>query len=212
MFLPDVKKPFARVAELHTLLHDHSHRYHVLDNPSISDAGYDALFGELLTLEEQFPEFASLDSPTQRVGAPPLDGFQSVRHAVPMLSLGNAFSREELNEFDRRVRDRLERDELAVVYAAEPKLDGLAISLRYENGIFVQGATRGDGQSGENVTDNLRTIEMIPLKLQCFIVHQRLKVLFAKTKQKSSHFVLEKQQPMKLKNILAMLGLQKFQQ
>lgn len=158
--------PVARVAELHTLLHDYSHRYHVLDNPSISDAEYDTLFGELLMLEEQFPELASLDSPTHRVGAPPLDGFQTVKHAVPMLSLGNAFSRDELNEFDRRVRDRLERDESLVVYAAEPKLDGLAISLRYEDGIFVQGATRGDGQTGENVTENLRTIEMIPLKLR----------------------------------------------
>lgn len=161
-----MKKPVARVAELHALLHDHSHRYHVLDNPSISDAEYDALFSELLALEEQYPELSSVDSPTQRVGAPPLDGFQTVKHAVPMLSLGNAFSRDELNDFDRRVRERLEHDQAQVVYVAEPKLDGLAISLRYENGVFVQGATRGDGQTGENVTENLRTIDMIPLKLR----------------------------------------------
>lgn len=161
-----MKKPAARVAELHILLHDHSHQYHVLDSPSISDAEYDALFGELLALEEQYPKLATLDSPTCRVGAPPLDGFQTVRHAVPMLSLGNAFTQDELNEFDRRVRDRLERDEATIVYAAEPKLDGLAISLRYEDGVFVQGATRGDGQTGENVTENLRTIDMIPLKLR----------------------------------------------
>ena len=166
MSRPDVKKPAARVEELHALLHDHSHRYHVLDDPTISDAEYDALFAELLSLEEKHPQLATLDSPTQRVGAPPLEGFQSVQHAVSMLSLGNAFTREELNEFDRRVRDRLERDDAPVLYTAEPKLDGLAISLRYENGVFVQGATRGDGQTGENVTENLRTIDMIPLKLR----------------------------------------------
>lgn len=155
-----------RVRELHDLLHEHGHKYYVLDQPSITDAEYDALFHELRKLEEKHPELLSADSPTQRVGAPPLPGFEQVTHAVPMLSLGNAFSREELNEFDRRVRDRLERDDAAVNYVAEPKLDGLAISLRYENGIFVQGATRGDGKTGENVTANLRTIEMIPLKLR----------------------------------------------
>lgn len=161
-----MSKPAKRVAELHEVLHTHLHRYHVLDEPSISDAEYDALFVELQTLEAENPELLASDSPTQRVGAPPLDGFESVRHAVPMLSLGNAFSREELEEFDRRVRERLEREDTAVNYVAEPKLDGLAISLRYENGVFVQGATRGDGQSGENVTENLRTIGMIPLRLR----------------------------------------------
>ncbi|ASJ74874.1 NAD-dependent DNA ligase LigA [Granulosicoccus antarcticus] len=161
-----MKAPLERAAQLHTLLHDHSHRYYVLDDPSISDAEYDSLFRELQQLEEAHPELLSPDSPTQRVGSPPLEGFDTVRHAVPMLSLGNAFSREELNEFDRRVRERLECDEQLITYAAEPKLDGLAISLRYENGVFVQGATRGDGQSGENVTENLRTIEMIPLRLR----------------------------------------------
>ena len=161
-----MSSPASRAAQLHTLLHDYSHRYYVLDDPSVSDAEYDTLFRELQALEEAHPELQTPDSPTQRVGAPPLEGFGSVEHAVPMLSLGNAFSREELNEFDRRVRERLELDEAAVQYVAEPKLDGLAISLRYENGIFVQGATRGDGRSGENVTENLRTIEMIPLRLR----------------------------------------------
>ena len=163
-----MKRPQARARELHALLHEYSHQYHVLDAPTISDFDYDALFHELVALEEKHPELLTPDSPTLRVGAPPLDGFQQVKHVVPMLSLGNAFSEEELNDFDRRVRDRLDMsdNDESVVYVAEPKLDGLAVSLRYENGIFVQGATRGDGQTGENVTDNLRTIEMIPLKLR----------------------------------------------
>lgn len=160
---PEVR---VRVQKLHTILHDHAHNYYVLDRPTVSDAEYDTLFRELQSLEGQFPEALTPDSPTQRVGAAPLDAFKQVQHAVPMLSLGNAFSRDELNEFDRRVRERLEREEGVVRYVAEPKLDGLAISLRYENGIFVQGATRGDGKTGENVTENLRTIEMIPLRLR----------------------------------------------
>ena len=158
-------KTLKRVRQLHELLHEHAHKYYVLDQPTISDAEYDSLFGELTELEETHPELASPDSPTQRVGGEPLPGFEQVTHAVPMLSLGNAFSQDELNEFDRRVRDRLEKGDSPVAYVAEPKLDGLAISLRYENGVFVQGATRGDGKTGENVTANLRTIEMIPLKL-----------------------------------------------
>ena len=162
----NVKKVVSRVAELHEALHDYSYQYYVLDAPTVSDAQFDDLFRELQSIEAEHPELLTADSPTQRIGAPPLDGFESVEHAIPMLSLGNAFTRDELNEFDRRVRDRLERDEKPVIYVAEPKLDGLAISLRYEKGIFVQGATRGDGQRGENVTENLRTIEMIPLRLR----------------------------------------------
>ncbi|NND90454.1 MAG: NAD-dependent DNA ligase LigA [Granulosicoccus sp.] len=161
-----MKTPAERAAELHDLLHEHSHRYYVLDDPSVSDAEYDSLFRELQVLESEHPELLTPDSPTQRVGAAPQEGFGTVRHAAPMLSLANAFSQEELGEFDRRVRERLERDDAPVCYVAEPKIDGLAISLRYENGVFVQGATRGDGQSGENVTDNLRTIDMIPLRLR----------------------------------------------
>ncbi|MGK0231024.1 MAG: DNA ligase (NAD+) [Gammaproteobacteria bacterium] len=165
-FHPDVNKTVLRVVELHEALHDHSYRYYVLDKPIASDAEYDSLFRELQAIEAEHPDLLTTDSPTQRVGAPPLDGFESVEHAVSMLSLGNAFSREELDDFDRRVRERLEREDEPVLYVAEPKLDGLAISLRYENGIFVQGATRGDGQRGENVTENLRTIDMIPLRLR----------------------------------------------
>lgn len=166
VYHPDVSKLAARVAELHEALHDHAYRYYVLDKPIATDAQYDDLFRELQNLEAEHPQLLTKDSPTQRVGAPPLDGFESVEHAVPMLSLGNAFSRQELDDFDRRVRERLERDDKPVRYVAEPKLDGLAISLRYEHGVFVQGATRGDGQRGENVTDNLRTIDMIPLRLR----------------------------------------------
>ncbi|MBX2879376.1 MAG: NAD-dependent DNA ligase LigA [Granulosicoccus sp.] len=156
----------ARVGELHELLHQYEHHYHVLDDPLVSDAEYDQLFRELQQLESDHPDLLTQDSPTLRIGAPPLANFESVKHAVPMLSLGNAFGRDELIEFDRRVRDRLERDDGEIIYVAEPKLDGLAISLRYENGVFVQGATRGDGHTGENVTENLRTIESIPLKLR----------------------------------------------
>ena len=159
---PDVS---SRIDALHATLHEHAHRYYVLDDPRVTDAEYDALFRELQQLEQDYPDAITTDSPTQRVGAPPLPGFEQVRHAVPMLSLSNAFSQEELKEFDKRVRDRLEREDDAVRYVAEPKLDGLAISLRFENGVFVQGATRGDGTTGENVTQNLRTIEMIPLRL-----------------------------------------------
>ena len=156
-----------KIAELNKTLSEHLYQYHVLDDPSISDAEYDALYKELEQLEAEHPDLVSPDSPTLRVGAPPLDGFEQVTHAVPMLSLNNAFSLEELEDFDRRVRERLELDDKTKVdYFAEPKLDGLAISLRYEAGILVQAATRGDGTTGENVTDNIRTIAMVPLKLR----------------------------------------------
>jgi len=154
----------ARVKTLHEELNEHNRRYYELDEPSISDAEYDALFHELLSLETEHPELQTDDSPTQRVGSAPLESFSSVTHAVPMLSLGNAFSAEELADFDRRVRERLDAPD-DVTYIAEPKLDGLAVSLRYENGVFVQGATRGDGQTGENVTENLKTIPELPIKL-----------------------------------------------
>jgi len=154
-----------RIAELHDALNEHNHRYYVLDDPSLSDAEYDALFHELAALEEAHPTLLTEDSPTQRVGAAPLESFESVKHAVPMLSLGNAFSEEELAEFDKRVMDRLDAADV-ITYVAEPKLDGLAVSLRYEKGKFVQGATRGDGTTGENVTLNLKTIASIPLKLR----------------------------------------------
>jgi len=141
----------------------HNYRYYVLDNPEIPDVEYDRLFRALQELEEQYPQLITPDSPTQRVGAEPLKGFAEVRHEIPMLSLGNVFSEEELADFDRRVREGLGVDE--VEYSAEPKLDGLAISIRYEQGVLVRAATRGDGATGEDVTQNVRTIEAVPLKL-----------------------------------------------
>ncbi|MEX0958477.1 MAG: NAD-dependent DNA ligase LigA [Burkholderiales bacterium] len=138
--------------------------YYVKDAPTLPDAEYDRLFRALSELESQYPELAVADSPTRRIGAPPLAAFAAVTHASPMLSLNNAFSEEEVVAFDRRVREGLEKDE-PVAYAVEPKFDGLAISLTYERGAFVLGATRGDGTTGEDVTVNLRTVRAIPLKL-----------------------------------------------
>lgn len=153
----------ARTQALREQLEAHNHSYYVLDAPQISDAEYDALFRELQSLEEQHPELLTADSPTQRVGAKPLSGFAEVQHAAPMLSLNNAFEIAEVQAFDRRVREAL--DLQVIEYAAEYKLDGLAISLTYEDGVFRRGATRGDGVRGEDVTANLRTIRAIPLRL-----------------------------------------------
>lgn len=154
----------ARAAALRRELAEHNYRYYVLDDPNIPDAEYDALFRELQQLESEHPELRTEDSPTQRVGAAPLPEFESVRHAVPMLSLDNCFSEGELRDFDRRVREGLNREQPS--YVAEPKLDGLAVSLLYENGRLLRGATRGDGETGENITANLRTIRAIPLRLR----------------------------------------------
>ncbi len=154
----------ARAAKLRALLEHHSHRYYVLDDPEISDAEYDRLFAELVELERKRPDLARPDSPTQRVGARPSAAFAPVVHAQPMLSLANVFSEQELADFDRRVRERLGHDE--VIYVAEPKLDGLAVSLRYEGGLLVRAATRGDGTTGEDVTANVRTIRSCPLRLR----------------------------------------------
>jgi len=154
----------ARIADLRRQLEDANHRYHVLDEPNIPDAEYDRLLRELDELEVAHPELVTADSPTQRVGNAPAGKFAEVRHAIPMLSLGNAFSDEEVDDFVRRIADKLKRPTL--LFSAEPKLDGLAISLRYEGGAFVQGATRGDGATGEDVTLNLRTVKAIPLKLR----------------------------------------------
>ncbi|MEO8630604.1 MAG: NAD-dependent DNA ligase LigA, partial [Betaproteobacteria bacterium] len=156
-------KASARVAELRESLEHHNALYYIEDTPQISDAQYDGLFRELEALEQQYPSLSSPDSPTQRIGAKVQGDFPSVAHAVPMLSLSNGFSEEEIAAFDRRVREGLGRDN--VEYAAEPKFDGLAISLTYADGAFVLGATRGDGYSGEDVTPNLRTIRAIPLRL-----------------------------------------------
>src|ERR1700750_611311 len=162
-----------RATELRRRLEDANYRYHVLDDPTLADADYDRLMRELEALEAAHPELAVADSPTRRVGARAQGGFAEVTHAVPMLSLGNAFEQDgetdcekyrEVPHFERRIEQPLDRRE--PVFSVEPKLDGLAISLRYEDGVFVQGATRGDGAVGEDVTANLRTVKAIPLRLR----------------------------------------------
>ena len=155
--------PRARAAELRALIEHHNHRYYVLDDPTISDAEFDRLFRELQELEARHPELISPDSPTQRVGGAPAAAFDAVTHSQPMLSLSNAFDEGEVEAFDRRVRDLLGVE--GVEYAVEPKFDGLAVSLRYERGLLVSGATRGDGYTGEDVTANLRTVPSLPLRL-----------------------------------------------
>jgi DNA ligase (NAD+) len=151
------------VETLREQINYHNYRYYVLDDPEIPDSEYDRLLRQLEALETAHPELVTPDSPTQRVGAAPLDKFREVRHEVPMLSLGNAFSDDEVRDFDRRARERL--DVKQIQYSAEPKLDGLAISLVYENGVLARAATRGDGYTGEDVTQNVRTIDSVPLKL-----------------------------------------------
>ncbi len=153
-----------RIEDLRRRIDDANYRYHVLDDPDIADIEYDRLMRELEALEAEHPELADPDSPTQRVGAAPSAAFAPVRHDVRMLSLGNAFSADEVEDFVRRIEQRLDASDPA--FSVEPKLDGLAISLRYEGGVFVRGATRGDGETGEDVTANLRTIRAIPLKLR----------------------------------------------
>ncbi|KGP74503.1 NAD-dependent DNA ligase LigA [Pontibacillus yanchengensis] len=152
-----------QIKSLREELEQYNHEYHVLDQPSVSDYQYDMKMQELLKLEEAHPDLVTSDSPSQRVGGEPLDAFQKVQHTIPMLSLGNAFNEEELREFDRRVREGVDED---VSYVCELKIDGLAISLRYEDGVFTQGATRGDGTTGEDITQNLRTINSIPLRIK----------------------------------------------
>ena len=155
----------ARAQALRREIEHHNYRYHVLDDPEITDAEYDRLMRELTTLEAEHPELVDASSPTQRVGSAPRGDFAEVTHAVAMLSLANAFSDEEIVDFDRRVRERLDVS-AEIDYAAEPKLDGLAVSLLYEQGELVRGATRGDGLRGEDVTQNLRTIPSVPLRLR----------------------------------------------
>ncbi len=156
----------SRIDKLRDELRHHAYLYYVLDQPEIPDAEYDRLYRELQQLEQQHPELITPDSPTQRVGDKPLDGFRQVKHQVPMLSLDNVFSEEELAAFNKRILDRLKLDEnTRLAFAAEPKLDGLAISLTYEQGVLTLGATRGDGTTGEDVTGNVRTVQSIPLRL-----------------------------------------------
>jgi len=154
-----------RVEELRSVIDDHNYHYYVLDDPRIPDVEFDRLFRELQKLEADYPELASEDSPTRRVGSKGETSFEEVVHRIPMLSLDNAFSEQELRDFDRRVRERLGSDD-EIDYVCEPKLDGLAVSLRYENGVLTTAATRGDGYSGEDITANIRTIPSVPLRLR----------------------------------------------
>ncbi|MEE4380736.1 MAG: NAD-dependent DNA ligase LigA [Pseudomonadales bacterium] len=155
----------AELARLRAAIEEHDYRYHVLDAPTISDAEYDALFDRLVALEETHPDLVTADSPTQRVGARPSRRFDEVRHAVPMLSLGKCTTTEELDDFDATVRRLLGSDD-AVAYTCEPKIDGVAVRLVYEDGELVLGATRGDGETGEDITANVRTLRAIPLRLR----------------------------------------------
>ncbi|MBC5636297.1 NAD-dependent DNA ligase LigA [Ornithinibacillus sp. BX22] len=152
-----------KIESLKNLLNQYAHEYYVLDNPSISDSEYDKMLTELQALEAEFPEFITSDSPTQRVGGEPLEGFQKVQHTIPMLSLGNAFNEQDLRDFARRASQGTDKP---ISFVCELKIDGLAISLTYEDGKFVRGATRGDGTTGEEITTNLRTIKSIPLSIK----------------------------------------------
>ncbi|AOM39336.1 NAD-dependent DNA ligase LigA [Xenorhabdus hominickii] len=164
-----------KINKLRTTLRHHEYLYHVMDAPEIPDAEYDRLMRELKALEEQYPALITPDSPTQRVGAAPLTAFEQVRHEIPMLSLDNVFDEESYLAFDKRVRDRL-KDSRDLVFCCELKLDGLAVSLLYENGELVQAATRGDGTMGENITANVRTIHAIPLRLKGESIPARVEI------------------------------------
>ncbi len=163
-----------RYAELRALLARYDHEYYALDAPSVPDSEYDNVYRELKDFENTYPQYIAADSPTQRVSGSAINAFNSITHRQPMLSLNNAFEDSELEAFDKRIREALGHAE--VEYAVEPKFDGLAITLTYENGIFTQGATRGDGYSGEDVTHNLRTLRAIPMRLNCENVPQLLEV------------------------------------
>ena len=154
-----------KITALKKKINEHNYRYHILDDPQISDASFDKLFRELQTLEKQHPELITQDSPTQRIGATPLTSFNQVEHAMPMLSLDNAFSDEEVLAFNKRIQDRLRSDK-EIEYACEPKVDGIAVSLTYQHGNLIRAATRGDGNIGEDITLNSRTILSIPLQLR----------------------------------------------
>jgi DNA ligase (NAD+) len=172
----DEQRAAAHMEALRTSIEHHNYRYYVLDDPEITDAEYDRLLRELEDLERQFPQLVNPDSPTQRIGAPPLKAFGEVEHQIPMLSLANAFSDDEVLAFDRRVRETLGTEAAVIDYVAEPKLDGLAVSLLYERGRFTRAATRGDGSRGEDVTQNVRTIPAVPMHLRGTAVPAMLEV------------------------------------
>lgn len=163
-----------RVSALRAEINDHNYRYYVMDEPAIPDAEYDRLMSELQNLEAANPDLITAESPTQRVGAEPSAAFETVAHEIPMLSLGNAFNDDEVTAFDRRIRERLNVE--PITYVAEPKLDGLAISLMYEEGKLIRAATRGDGSRGENVTTNIRTVKSVPLFLRGENIPQKIEV------------------------------------
>jgi len=152
-----------KIEELREKIRYHNYRYYVLDDPTVSDAEYDRLMRDLIELEEKYPQYITSSSPTQRIGIEPVSGFTTVKHITSMLSLANAFSTEELQAFDQRIKKLIPQQKLE--YVVELKIDGLAVALVYENGIFIRGATRGDGVNGEEITSNLRTVKSIPLKL-----------------------------------------------
>ena len=153
-----------RIQELQEILNKHNISYYVYDEPTISDYEYDLLLKELESLEKKHPELITVNSPTQRVGGKPLSSFETIKHTIPMLSLANAMNQNELEAFDTQIKKFLNTND-KIEYIGEPKLDGLAVELVYKNGIFSYGSTRGDGINGENITENLKTIKGIPLKL-----------------------------------------------
>ena len=170
------QKILDKILRLRDEINRHNHAYYIQDSPEVSDAEYDRLFDELAALEEAHPEFVTPESPTQRVGAAPLEEFETVRHSLPMLSLNKATSEEEFLDFHRRVRDLSGLSDEEIQYTAEPKFDGLAVELIYREGIFQLGCTRGDGIVGEDVTLNLRTVKSIPLRLLAGSIPERLEV------------------------------------
>ena len=154
----------SRVLELHKIINEHSYNYHSLDDPTIEDSEYDALFNELLELETKYPSLSLSHSPTQRIGSEPIEGFNKVDHLTPMLSLENAFNTKDLEDFNKRIMERLLSENKAK-FSCEPKLDGIAVNLIYKQGYLHQATTRGDGKTGEDITHNIRTIPSIPLSL-----------------------------------------------
>lgn len=163
--MTDLTQIKTRLSQLKDEINEYNYQYYVMDDPTVPDAVYDKLMVELNTLETQHPELITADSPSQKVGGEALDAFSQVEHEVPMLSLDNAFDGDELLAFEKRIKDRLKR-EITLAFSCEPKLDGLAVSILYENGVMVRAATRGDGRVGENITANVRTIDNVPLKLR----------------------------------------------
>jgi len=170
------EKVRTKAEALKTEINLHNHRYYVLDDPQITDQAYDQLLRRLQEIETEFPELLTVDSPTQRVGAAPATHFESVEHELPMLSLDNAFDESEMLAFEKRLKDKLADDMPSLFYTAEPKLDGLAISLLYQQGVLIRAATRGDGRNGENITVNARTLPSIPLQLQGENIPSRIEV------------------------------------